>query len=594
MVDTNQIPPGTIPNEPPPAPPEQPSGTFVIPDIEPYQPAAAPPPPPKPVSAAPSMPFQQTVVVEDEPPQMPLPPQPQSPPMPAIPEVPPSMPSSTVPVSATQVPQVPPPAEPNAAFNAGVYPQENTQLPSVGFESGYVPPGLQDAPQPQINTPPPLPQNSGGLGKKILFILLFLLLLVGVAFGVRFGFQFLDSNKEVTLEYWGLWENESLIAPVIADFETKNPKIKIKYTQQNFRQYRERLQSAIDRGEGPDVFRFHATWVPMLKNEIQPVPSDVISPSQFSTQFYKVATQDLLAGSTLWGIPLEIDGLGLYINEDLFTQAGLTPPQTYEDLLSIVPKLTVKNGNTIVTSAIALGTTNNIDNFSDILSLMILQNGGKLTSPTGREAEEALVFYKKFASPSDPMYTWNNLLDNSISAFASGRVAMIIAPSWRSFDIKNLNPNLRFHIEPVPQLPGNTITWASYWVEGVSSKSKNQKQAMTFLQYLTSKEAAVKMYSEAAKQRLFGEPYALVELGSSVSTDPFVGAYIKQAQNARSFPLASLTHDNGINDRMVKYMEDAINSVDQNISPSEALNTMSQGFQQVFSSYGLSVNTAAQ
>jgi len=470
---------------------------------------------------------------------------------------------------------------------------ESIIIPPIGTQNQFVPQGLMpDIPPqpPQGVIPPPIPARTGGIGKKILFFVLFLLLIGGAALGVKFGLQFMNSNKEVTLQYWGLWENQSLIQPIIADFEAKNPKIKVQYVQQNYRQYNERLKAAIDRGEGPDIFRYHATWIPMLKNEIQPIPADVMSPSQFSSQFYKVASQDLLAGSTLWGIPLEIDGLGLYINEDLFTTAGLTPPQTYEDLLTVVPKLTVKNGNDIITSAIALGTTNNIDNFSDILSLMILQNGGKLTDPTGKEAEEALVFYRKFSTSSDPMYTWNSLLDNSISAFANGRVAMIFAPSWRAFDIKALNPNLRFHVEPVPQLPGNTVSWASYWVEGVSSKSTNQKQAMAFLQYLTSKEAAVKLYTEASKQRLFGEPYALVELGSSVSTDPFVGAFIKQASSARSFPLASQTHDNGINDRMIKYMEDAINSTQNGVAPTQSLSTMTRGFQQVLSSYGLSTS----
>lgn len=569
MVDPNPLSPNTISNEPSPPPPEPPSpaGSFIIPDIEPYTPPAQPviaevPP----ATPAPSMPIQQTVVI-DEPTPVVSSSQPLPPLEPIMPEVPP----------APEPPGMPAPA-----------------MPSVGTENQFMPQGLMpEVPavpqytQPPIPNTPPIPARSGGFGRKILFVIIFLLLLVGVAGGVKFGFQFLEGNKEVTLQYWGLWEDASLLQPIIADFEAKNPKIKVQYVQQNYRQYRERVQSAIDRGEGPDVFRFHATWIPMLRNEIQPVPPDVMSPSQFTSQYYKVASQDLLAGSTLWGIPLMIEGLGLYVNEDLFTAAGLTYPQSYEDLLSVVPKLTVKNGNDIVTSAIALGTTNNIDNFSDVLSLMIMQNGGKLTDPTGREAEEALVFYKKFATVSDPMYTWNSVMDNSIAAFANGRVAMIIAPSWRALDIKAINPTLRFHIEPVPQLPGNTISWASYWVEGVSSKSKNQKQAMLFLQHLTSKDSLVKLYTEASKKRLFGEPYALVELGNSISSDPFVGAYIKQAQNARSFPLASQTHDNGINDRMVKYMEDAINSLEQDVAPTQALDTMSRGFQQVLSSYGL-------
>jgi multiple sugar transport system substrate-binding protein len=282
-----------------------------------------------------------------------------------------------------------------------------------------------------------------------------------------------------------------------------------------------------------------------------------------------------------------IDGLGLYYNEDLFAAAGVTVPSTWEELLAIVPKLTVRSENTISTSAIALGTTGNVEHFSDIIATMMMQNGAKLSAPTGTQAEEALVFYRKFANPSDPVYTWNETLDNSIYAFASGKVAMILAPSWRVFDIKQMNPQLRFRVAPIPQLPGNTVTWASYWAEGVSNKSKNQAQAWEFVKYLTSSEAATKLYTEASKTRLFGEPYARVDLGATLSADPYVGAYIKQAQTAKSFPLASRTFDNGLNDKLSKYMEDAINAVGQGSAPTAALQTAASGFQQVLSSFGL-------
>jgi len=43
-----------------------------------------------------------------------------------------------------------------------------------------------------------------------------------------------------------------------------------------------------------------------------------------------------------------------------------------------------------------------------------------------------------------------------------------------------------------------------------------------------------------------------------------VGAYIQQAPRARSWYLASRTFDNGINDRMIKAIEDAVNQVNRN------------------------------
>ena len=149
-----------------------------------------------------------------------------------------------------------------------------------------------------------------------------------------------------------------------------------------------------------------------------------------------------------------------------------------------------------------------------------------------------------------------------------------------------MNPNVRFKIVPVPQLPGNDVAWASYWVEGVSSKSKYQAQAWEFTKYLTSAEGASRLYTEASKTRMFGEPYARVDLANTIMDDPFTGAYVKQAKIARSFPLASRTYDNGINDKLIKYLEDAVNGMATS-APSKVLETASAGFRQVLSTYGL-------
>ncbi|MFH0749972.1 MAG: sugar ABC transporter substrate-binding protein [Candidatus Gottesmanbacteria bacterium] len=482
-------------------------------------------------------------------------------------------PSSTKPPEGTisfgEMPKIPPPPEPDSQ------PQ-----PKID--------------QPLAETPPPVIIPSNPWPKRFIAIVIVLMLLVAGLFGGRFIFSMIDSSKQVTLTYWGLWENEVVVKPVIAAFEAKNPKIKIQYIKQSQKQYRERLQAAIDRGEGPDIFRFHNTWVPMLYNQLSTVPQTVMTPVQFKNAFYPVASADLVAGETIYGIPLMIDGLGLYYNEELFARAGITaPPSTWEELLTMIPKIAKLEGENFTVSAIALGTTNNVEHYSDILATMMMQNGADLTSPTSKEAEEALAFYHKFATPQDPIYTWNETMDNSIYAFAIGKVAMILAPSWRAFDIHEINPNVRFKIAPIPQLPGNTINWATYWVEGVSNKSKYQKQAWEFTKFLTSKEGATIMYSEAQKARkLFGEPYALVELGTTIKDDPYIGAYISQAATAKSFPLASRTFDNGLNDKLIVYLQNAINGKTTGSSEAERLETMTAGFKQIFSTYGLVTNTA--
>lgn len=536
----------------------------------------------------------------------------------------------------TAMPPIPePPAPDTGSLNWGITPKEPPVQPQTSPPSGEAevvnPPEPAPAPtvQPEVPIPPEssketlvippagsnanpfIPQETapapaGGQAgqeqphsgssfiKRFITILLVFLVLAGAGFGIYYFLGMSGTAKEVTITYWGLWEDSPTLQTAIAEFQTANPKIKVTYVKQSIRQYRERLQAAITRGDGPDVFQFHNTWVPMLRSDLAPAPATFMTTAQFSSTFYPVASADLVGGQTIYGVPLMFDGLGLYYNEDLLATAGVAPPTTWPELLERVPRLTVKTGTQIQQSAIALGTTGNVENFSDIVGLMMMQNGARLVSPTGKEAEDTLMFYRKFSNPTDPVYTWNETLDNSVYAFAMGKVAMILAPSWRAFEIKQINANLRFKIAPVPQLPGNTVNWASYWVGGVSAKSKNQGAAWIFLKYLIDKNTMTKLYAEESKSRLFGEPYARVELGSTLSSDPYLGAYIQGAPTAKSFPLASRTFDAGINDKLIQYMTDAVNAVGQGTAPASALQTAAAGFSQVLTSYGITAGAAPQ
>lgn len=474
---------------------------------------------------------------------------------------------------------VPPSAPPGAAPTGGKE-QVNPFIPNIAMPT---------------NAGDPPPEGKRKFPRLLIFLGIFILLVVGGVFAFKMfsgggGGGGVTATKEVTLNYWSLWENDSVTRQMLADFEATHPNIKVQYTVQSPKQYRERLQAAINRGEGPDIFRFHNTWLPMLRTQLSTVPPTVMTAAEFGTTFFPVANNDLVAGAAIYGIPLEIDGLGLYINEELFATAGVTPPTTWTDVINLIPKLTVKNGTAIVTSAIALGTTNNIEHFSDIMAVMFIQNGANLKKLTGTEAEGTLVFYRKFADPSDLLYTWSDGMDNSVSAFAAGRVAMILAPSWRAHEIAVINPKLRFHISPIPQLQGNAVAWASYWVEGVSSRSPNQEAAWEFVKYMTSKETAQKLYTQASSTRLFGEPYARIELANTIAEDPYLGAFVKQATYARSFPLASRTFDSGLNDKLIQYLTDGVNGMTNGGSPTQVLTTVSQGFRQVLSSYGIATD----
>lgn len=456
------------------------------------------------------------------------------------------------------------------------------------------------APEPLVGTVPPLASSPSvsveqnvispppPKKKKWWLLLLLLLLLFGLGFWLIKTFFFKNgaslTGQPVELVYWGLWEDEAILREVFDQWTKDHPQIKIRYERQNKEEYRERLQSALARGEGPDIFRFHNTWLPMFSGELSALPSDIMNSTEFNKTFYPVAATDLRSGSSLYGLPLEIDTLALFYNEEIFANAGKQPPDNWNDLRTLASELTVRDDRgQIQIAGAAMGGVGNIDHWSDILGLMMLQNGVDLTQPTGKLAEDTLSFYNFFLTRDQ---VWDETLPASTAAFAGGKLAMYFGFSWDVFEIQRLNPDLKFKIVPVPQLPERQeVNWASYWVEGVSKRSSHTKEAWQFLQFLTQPETMRKVYQLQSLSRSFGEPYSRQDLAAELATDPLVNPFLKQAATARSWYLTSRTFDNGLDQAMIKYFEDAVNSMTEDGDATSALSALSQGVTQVLTRY---------
>lgn len=492
--------------------------------------------------------------------------------------------------------------------------EQNTPVSPVEVKEEIEP---QEIEQPQSVSPPPWmtvsesevsasPESPAPAGeemqtpvKKSIFsiivpILIALVLIVGLYFLItKIVLPALKKGKDgdtagdgkIILTYWGLWEPENVLSPLIAEYRKTHPNVTINYSQQSYKDYRERLQSAFVRGDEPDIFRFHNTWLAMLKKDMAPAPQDIAQTINIDNNYYMQVGKDVKVGSQVFGVPLGFDGLALFYNTKIFKTAGKQPPTNWEDLRRTALDLTVRgSAGQMEVAGVALGTAENIDHFSDILGLMMLQNGADLSNPTGSLAEDALRFYTLFYTTDK---VWDASFPNSTYAFAKEKVAMIFAPSWRAHEIGVLNPSLEYKTVVVPQLPETKVAWASYWVEGVSAKSKNSQAAWEFLQYLSSKEALSQFYANASQVRGFGEPYPRKDMASLLENDEIAGAFVKQADYSQSWYLCSRTHDNGINDKMIQYFKDAVNKVIKGTSASDALKTAAQGVNQVLSQYGI-------
>lgn len=426
--------------------------------------------------------------------------------------------------------------------------------------------------------------------KKIIIIVLSLAIVLGFIvwkFGPNITSLF---NKPapagpITLTYWGLWEDNNLIKPILAEYQKLHPNIIINYERKSSVNYRTRVQTQIREGVGPDVFRIHNSWLPMLTSELAPAPADVFTSADFKNMFYPVAADSFIRSGQIYGAPMEVDGLALFYNEDMLNAIGGKPPKNWQEFIDLATKMTVKDATGIKTSGAAMGTAGNVDHWSDILGLLMLQQPGvDFNNVASPEVGEIVKFYTGFVT--DPKKkTWDVNLPKSTDMFAEGRLGFYFAPSWRAHELRVANPNLKFKVTSVPQLSGKTVGWASFWGETVSAKSKNIKEAWNFVKYLTSVETEKLAYQQASQIRLFGEPYSRVDLQGELAADPIVGAFVTQGPAYKFWYLESNTFDSGINDEMIKYWEDGINAVLAGSDSGTALQTVAKGVKQVMDKY---------
>lgn len=253
--------------------------------------------------------------------------------------------------------------------------------------------------------------------KKIIIIVLSLSIVLGFLFW-KFGPNASFFNKPqqagpVTITFWGLWEDENLMKPLITEYEKQHPNISIKYERESSINYRTRVQTQIRAGVGPDVFMIHNSWLPMFQSDLAPAPADVFSLNDYKTMFYPVASDSFINDDQIYAAPMEVDGLALFYNEDMLNAVGAKPPKDWQEFIDTATKMTVKNSSGIQTSGAALGTASNVDNWSDILGLLLMQQPNvDFNNLATAQVAEVLRFYTDFVT--DPKQkTWDVNLPKS-------------------------------------------------------------------------------------------------------------------------------------------------------------------------------------
>ncbi len=394
--------------------------------------------------------------------------------------------------------------------------------------------------------------------KKILLVVG--LIIISIVFlGIKFH---KTKPTPVSLEIWGILDDAKTFLPIIDNFQKKYPYTRISYTLKDKDTYHEDLLRAFSDNQAPDIFMLWNSNLPYYQNKISHLDlkkDNDLNLFDLDQTYPKIAKNELLKDNYLLGIPLYVDTLALYYNQDIFNYYNIAlPPSTWAEVLNLISRLRrTNNQGQITRAAIALGSPYNVRWNFDIISALMIQYGSNIVDIDKKQTtleyelringkkilpgEEALKFYTQFSDSRSRYYTWNDNFIDSVIAFSKGKTAMFIGYNQAQKIIEEYNPNLNYGIASLPQFTANSsnkINYGNVMSLVVSQNSKYSEECWTFLKFLAQKNTA-KFYYLQTKN-----PPARLDLIQDYVNEPISGIFTRQillSQNWHQYNFQEIT-----------------------------------------------------
>ncbi|MCU1662353.1 MAG: putative sugar transporter substrate binding protein [Pseudonocardia sp.] len=153
----------------------------------------------------------------------------------------------------------------------------------------------------------------------------------------------------------------------------------------------------------------------------------------------------------VYGLQPVTNTIGLFYNEDLLAQAGVTPPTTWEELKAAGAKLTSGNRYGLAFSAAAT-----YEGTWQFLPFM-WSNGGDETNIASPEVAQALQLWVDLVNSGSASRSVVNWTQADVKdQFMAGNAAMMINGPWQ-FPVLDKAPELKYGVVPIPvPQPGAT------------------------------------------------------------------------------------------------------------------------------------------
>lgn len=348
---------------------------------------------------------------------------------------------------------------------------------------------------------------------------------------------------QTTLKFWDNQQTESGLSQfqqaAVSRFEAENPDIKIDVTTIPYPEYQQRLLTAVQGGNAPDISTLDQIWIAAFAEAgaIVDLSDMAASSGMKKATFFAGAWDSANYKGRLWGIPFNVDVWQFsFYNQALLADAGVDPASmvTWQGLKTAAEKMT-SSGRFGVGLFAHKGEDTVV-----VLDSFIFSNGGKMLNEDGscaldESASVAALEYLQSLVPYAPKGILNASSGDMRELFLNGSLAVEFWPALEQPALAKSALDWDFVAGTAPAGKTPVGTYGG-WNLAIYASSEHQEAAWKFIQFMVrddvngdvvdlipaNKAAAEKFLREQRKK-----PDAIMEHLNNAAPRPLSARYLE-------------------------------------------------------------------
>ena len=292
---------------------------------------------------------------------------------------------------------------------------------------------------------------------------------------------------------------EAAARDLIDGYNESQDKIEVKRESLPPDQIRTVIKTRLNSNNGPDVFSYDTGpgfgGVLAKAGLVAPLDSAY---DKYGWKIYDWARARATYGGKTYGVPEQVEEVGIFYNKDLFEKMGVEPPKTLEELEQIADKAKQQGITPLAFANKEQWPAGH--QFSMMVSNLIGRGGldrilygnGSWNSPDVVKGID--LYFRQFEDKGYFPRGVNGLdYDSGNALFYSQKAAMLPTGTWLISDLSQKAP-FEVGFFPFPSIDGSSVAPPAGVGSGyfVSAKSKKKQAAYEFLNWLQSDETAKK------------------------------------------------------------------------------------------------------